>query len=367
MATTGRTEASAPAASDVAATCRDAGLVRFVGASRGDALAALGVLAGVLDDEGIPYQAGLRQWPDADAGAGDADATIAVGLSTPWATHDLGTSPIETAYAVADELGSPDPVLGLAGLAAGEEPVTGSIHEDAVAAGIERRPGLGIPVADPAEGLAHTTLVHGPFSSDPDAAAATLDEAADGRERASAAALGIGADAPVDARAGEAIQRCLRPHAGGPFETVGGYADVLDALARRDPGLGIARCLGYGDPAEALDVWREHGREVHKSVEGADTRRHDGIVTATIEAEDAVVEPVARLLRDFRAVEPVVLVRGRDAAAVATREGHDAAGLLESARDEGSTPVVGGSRIASIPRADDALESAVREAAGRQQ
>lgn len=365
MATTGHAEASAPAASDVAATCREAGLVRLVGASRGDALAALGCLAGVLDDAGVPFQAGLHQWPDTDAGATDADATIAIGIPTPEATHDLGTAPVETAYAVADELGRPDPVLGLAGLIAGEEPATGTIHEDAVAAGIDRRPGLAIPTDDPADGLAHSTLAHGPFSDEPAAAAETLDGADDGRGRASAVTLAVGADAPVDAPAGVAIERLLRPYAGGRFETVGGYADVLDALARQDPGRGIALSLGYGDTEDALDVWREHGREVHRAVDAAETRRHDGIVTATVDADDAVLEPVSRLLRDFRAVEPVVLVRGRDASAVATRQSHDAASLLEHAGDETSTPVAGGPRLASTPRADESLESAVREAAGR--
>lgn len=360
MAATERAEEST--ADRVAASLGDAGFVRLVAAPRGDALAALGVLCRALGDRRVPFQAAVRRVSDAAADT-EADATVALGLADADATHGFATAPVAGAYAVASALSTPDAVLGLAGTVASGRVASGRVADDAETAGLSRRPGLVIPTADPVDGVAHSTLVHGPFSGDTDAASALVGEfdasEAEWRRLASDLALAVAESAPPTSRAGTAIERVLRPHAGGPFETVGGYADVLDALARRRPGLAIATVLGDVDPDAALDVWRSHGRAVHDAVASATVRRHDGLVVADAPADDSAVESVARLLRDFRSPEPAVYVVGRDRSALAVGEGADAAALLRDAVGEG-TAVGGTARVASAAADADDVEAALR-------
>lgn len=362
MSTAGRPHESTAAPSDVAAACRDAGLVRLVGAADGDALAATGLIAGALSEVAIPFQASVTPVPTTDGtdrDATEADAAVTVGApGGDLALTDTPTSAV--AHAVARELGAdPDPVLALAGVtAAGRAPgefpdlletaESAQTGESAQTAepprrgGIRRRAGVAIPTGDLADGLAHTTLAHAPFSGDPEAAESELSTLEDraGRRVASLLALATVGEAPP--RAAEAVERALRPYVpGGPYATVGGYADVLDAVARERPGTGLALVLGYGaDDAtreEALAAWRDHAARAHASVRQADTSRHAGIVVARA---DGPVGTVARLLRDFRSPEPVVLtLSGGEAAAAAVDR--DVDGLLRAATSAGGGECIG--------------------------
>jgi hypothetical protein len=329
MSTTGRPDGPAPGSSELAASLRQAEFVRLVGAGNGDALAAVGVLAGALDEADTPFQATVSPLPAAADRATDADHTVALGR--PLGDADLtlgidGTASRE-AYEVAAALGSPDPALALAGIVAAGELPDGRPLEDAEAAGLDRRPGLAAPTADPVDAVVHSPLVHAPVSGDPERAADLLADVATGdmnedahRRVASLVALAVGGDESGTARGAEAVERFLSPHAGGPFETVGGYADVLDALARTRPGLGVALALGTGDRDAALEIWRDHGKRAHAAVRGATTGRYDGLFVARCDG-DAPVGTVARLVRDFRSPEPVVLVvADGEAAAVRTDE-----------------------------------------------
>jgi hypothetical protein len=311
-----RPDANAPVASDVAAACRGAGLVRLVGTADGDGLAAVGVLARALSASEVPFQASVTRFPDPATGT-DADVTVTVGAAGGDVALE-GTPASVPAFAAARELdpGAADPVLALAGaVAAGATPGDDSagLLEAAEETGLERRPGLAVPVADAADGLAHSTLVHLPVSGDLDAARAELAAVAGGestpesrKRAASMVALRAVADAPT--RAARAVERVLRPHSGGPFETVGGYADVLDAVARERPGTGVALALGHDADAAALSAWRDHAGAAHRAVREADTGRYDG---AFVVRTDGPVGTVARLVRDYRSPEPVVLVLGR--------------------------------------------------------
>lgn len=370
MATTERPEASGPAASAVAARCQDAGLVRLVGTPRGRDLAAVGLLARALADAGVPFQAAIERDPRDPAT--DVDATLALGHDHGGPTYALEADPVSRAYAVAAELAEPDPILGLAGVIAAAGDPAGPIYEDATGAGVHRRPGLALPTADLADGLAHSTLAHGPFSKDTAAARTLVAEAdpgeqpaADDRRRlASAVVLAVAAESPPDSRAGQRIERLLRPFVGGPVDTVGGYADVLDALARRAPGRGLATALGSVDVEAALSVWRGHADEVHRGVESAAVRRHDGLEVAHVDGvAESALEPIARLRRDFRAREPAVLVLGDTRAALATADADHAARTLREADTEAGC-VVGDACLASGPLRDVDLETAVEAAVG---
>jgi len=327
MSTAGRSHEEAPAASDIATQLKTAGFVRLVSAADADSLASAGVLARALDAVDTPFQVSVaRPWASADRTT-DADVTVALGpagVDGDVTLSGVSESASATTFEAARELDteSADPILALAGAQAATGPTTSPLAD---IAGLDRRPGVAIPTADLADGLAHTTLTHAPFSGDPDAARAVLDgvdPAADdhGRRVASLLALSVLSTETASERAAETIGRVVHPYDGGPFETIGGYADVLDATVKEDPGTAVALALGHDLHDEALDAWRRHARSAHAAIEAATTGRYDGLLVVRDDG-DVPVETVARLFRDVRSPEPVVLALtdGR-AAAVATPE-----------------------------------------------
>ncbi|NHN58362.1 MULTISPECIES: exonuclease RecJ [Halorussus] len=383
MSTSGRsgTDGPAPSAGDVAAGLREADFVRVLARADGDCLAAAGLLAGALAERGVPYQIRVGRFgetlarPGDDAGAdsdetdgrGPADpddTTVGIGLDDAADVSLPGeAAPASvTAFDAARDLGaSPDPVLALAGAVAAGHPAgageSAHVLEQAGESAIERRPGVGVPTDDLADGLAHSTLAHAEYSGDREAAQATLaelglpaelDESAHRRVASEYALAVAGAEGATD-RAAESVERALRPHAitddesddrssAGPFATVEGYADVLDAVARERPGTGVALALGHGARTDALDAWRDHAARAHRVLREGTTGRYDGLLA--LRTEDAPVETVARLLRDFRSPEPVALVVSESeaaAAAVADADGRVGPAMTDAARAVGGT------------------------------
>lgn len=368
MSTTDRPGADL-APGDVAVRLRDADFVRLVAAADGDALAATGLLGRALADAGVPYQASVCRFPD--VGSTDADVTVGLG-------HDdgdvafTGATPVSTtAYAIADELDAdPDPVLALAGAtAAGVVPGDGSagILEAATERDlVERRPGVAVPTADLVDGLAHSTLLHATFSGNVDAIrdelssldlSGTPDESGH-RRLASLVALSVVDDAPP--RAADAVERALRPYVtADPYATVGGHADVLEAVVRAQPGTGLALVLGHGSRTSALDAWREHAAAAHGALREADLARHRGLTAVFV--GDAPVETVARLCRDYRSPEPVAVVVGEAVAAVATTD-RDAGDLAHEAAHACGGTGAGRDRLGYADVEDgEAFVDAVRE------
>lgn len=376
MATTGRPQHDADADA-LADTLAAASFVHVVAHADGDALGASALFARALDGVDVPYQVSLvRSAATAERRLSDADGTtLAVGLGPDAESgRELDADAVSTgrpvsqhAYDVAQTLhgntDAADAALALAGVLAANSSATptDSLVE---AAGVTRRPGVGIPTADLADGLAHSTLFHAGISGDDAQAGALLaelelpaevDESAH-RRLASRVALDATA-APAGPRATVAIERALRPHvlADGPVETAEGYADVLDALARAEPGLGVAFALGHADRAAALDVWRETARRAHRSLRRVDPERHSGLVVAACgeaagesTSETAAAVPlwtVARLLRDYRADQPAVLVYEGDAAVLATLADHDI-DARDTLADAGASDVGGTATLA---------------------
>ena len=382
MSTTARAEDS-PAASEVAGRLREAGFVRLVGAATGDALAASGILARALSTRDTPFQVSLATLPGDAERSTDADCTVAVGRSDPAADCSLSgiaTPASETAFEVARSLDAdPDVALALAGCVADGRVLGGSVAEAAEAVGFERRPGLAVPTTDLVDGLAHSTLVHAPFSGDPESVAEALAglglDATDGtldastlaeearRRVASLVTLSTVGDDDVPSRGGHAVERVLRPSLGGPFETIGGYADVLDAVARDQPGTGVALALGHDVGDVALDVWRSHALRAHAGVAQATTGRYDGLFVARAETEDAPVGTMARLAHDYRSPEPVTLAVADGVAAVVTDD-QDVEAVLTTAA-EGVDGVAGATGTTGRVRFDvetGAFITAFREA-----
>jgi len=389
MSTTGpeRNDAGEPTASDVAGRVDDAGFVRIVGATTGDGLAAGAVLARTLAALDRPFQMSLAPLA-ADAARGtDADCTVAVGRADASADlHLPGTArpASETAFAVARELGvagtaDPDPNekllgLALAGVHADGRVADSPVVERAGDAGFQRRPGLAVPTTDLADGLAHSTLVHLSVSGDRAAAAdllaefdlptdATgLDEEAR-RRVASLVAIEATGDDDVPPRGGEAVERLCRPFAGGPAETVGGYADVLDAVARERPGTGIALALGQDVFDDAVEAWRDHADRAHAAVREADTGRYDGLFVARPPGSDAPVGTVARLVHAYRSPEPVTLVAvDGTAAVVADDRDLDAVVRTAAQRLDGAGEATGTTGRARFDAEASAFVAATREA-----
>jgi hypothetical protein len=377
MSTTGSPDGTADPTSDVAAALREAAFVRLVAAADGDALAALGVLADTLGAAGTPFQATVTPLPEPADRATDVDLTLALGRPAAAADATLGVDGVASSatHEVAGELGppgfDPDAVLATAGALAAET-VPADLAAPVEEAGLEHRPGLAGPTDDPVDALAHSTLLCAPVSGDPEAAAdllgdvETADMDDDARRRvASLAALVVAGDADGTSRGAEAVERFLRPYAGGPFGTLGGYGDVLDALARTRPGLGVAVALGAGDGEAALSAWREHGRRAHRAVGAARTGRYDGLFAVRCDG-DVPAGTVARLVRDFRSPEPVVLVvADGEAAAVRTPEASLDVGTAMAAAAETVAGTGGGTTTrgrAVFEAEDSAFVVAFREA-----
>jgi hypothetical protein len=318
----------------------EADFVTVSAAATGDALAATGLLVRACRAAGAPFQSRVR--PDPETPAPDDDTvTIRVGDEAP---ADLvltgGARPASLdAYAVAAAVdgADPSPALALAGVkAAGVTPGadgTGALLDAAKRGGlVARRPGLSVPTSDLADGLASSTRLRAPVSGDSEGARAFLahldlpatlgDEAH--RRVASLVAVEAATSEGASDRAPMAIEWLLRPYATpeGPFETLGGYADVLDAVAREAPGAGVALALGADEARDAaLGAWRDHARGVHNLLDEVTTARYDGVFVAR--ADDAApgrLATAARLLRDYRSPEPVALVVAEGAAAASATE-----------------------------------------------
>ena len=93
---------------------------------------------------------------------------------------------------------------------------------------------------------------------------------------------------------------------------------MLEAVARERPGTGVALALGHDANADALDAWRTHAERAHEVLREGTTGRYDGLFA--LRTDEAPVETVARLLRDFRSPEPVALVVSESEAAAAAAE-----------------------------------------------
>jgi len=335
-----------PAPDALAGVLADAPFARLVATDDGDALAAAALLARALRAVGTPFQVRVSCDPVPDAG--DAVAVTVGADRGPYALPGTGRPASADAFATARALGDdPDPVVALAGVvAAGSVPGTDGSGDALEAAErselVRRRPGVALPTADLADGLAASTLVRAPYSGDGEATRAALVELglpADldddtHRRLASLVAVDVADAEGASTRAASVVERALRPYAtvgdAAPFETVGGYADVLDALAREAPGTGVALALD-DDPSDglrtaALDAWRTHGLTAHRALDAATTGRYDGCFVARVDpagdgsegggdsedgdaARDAatVLPTIARLVRDFRSPEPVAV------------------------------------------------------------
>ncbi|WP_396613014.1 exonuclease [Haloferax sp. S1W] len=360
-------------AADAAAVLREATFVRLRVYASGAAVAAAGVLGRALRTRNIPFR--IRA-TDAPEPAANDDVAVAVGLSE--TDRDLELDPRD-AVSVTRELGvDPDPAVALAGLhAAGVSPEDDSeLMDAATGAGIESRPGVAVPTGDLADGIAHSTLVHAPVSADREAAQAMLAELSLPAELDADAHRRVASLVAIEATGGEAtprattaVERALHPHAtpDGPFETVGGFADVLDATVKEAPGTAVALALGHDVRETALDAWRDHAQATHAALREASTGRYESLYVLSCDlSSPGRLATVARLARDFRSPEPTVLAVGAGAAALVST---GPAGLDEqlaaAATELGDASATGSKQEATItfdPAVDSAdVVAAVRE------
>lgn len=388
MPATSRAAQDAPAASDAAATLREAPLARLVLRRDGDAVAAAGVLARALRAIDVPVQVSptaTEAERSARVDAGDPDAaTVAIG-PVPGADLTFGSTdrPVSIAAAeIARELGvDPDPVLALAGIvAAGELPgdAAPEVLERAEAAGLERRDGVGLATEDLVDGLAHSLSVHAEFSGDRAETADVLGDVgldADDREHqhdltdeqrrdvASLVAVTV-TEGPAPEVAAETVERTLRPHhVAGPVPTVEGYADLLSTVAVADPGLAVAHAVGDLDVDTLHAAWRDASEATHAALADADPARYDGV--AVYDAGDAPPELVAALARDARSPEPVALAIGTDAIGVAVRGDRMLADCVDAVASEAGGDADVTARYGVVRDPSDRTETALVEAIRR--
>jgi hypothetical protein len=339
-----------PTPSDLEGALRGADFVRLVAAADADSVAAAALLADALGQQETPYQTSVVPLAQPAARDTDADLTVGIGRTVTGSDSTIGLTDgaARTAHAVARELGAGDLPLALAGTVAREGHPGDELATVAADHGLERRPGVAVPTADLADGLAHSTRVHAPFSGADDVESELgieipTEPSEDGqRKLASAVALSVADDPEGTAQGSEAVEQVLRPLSGGPFETIGGYADVLGALAREQPGLAVVLAVGKLDSDRALEHWRRHGQRAHEALRTATTSRYDGLYVLQCDA-DVPVETVAELAADYRSPEPVTLAVGNGVAAVVGEESETLTDSLDTAATaaDGTSEVVG--------------------------
>lgn len=395
------------AAHTVASTVAAAPFVRIFGHADGDALAACGLLAVALRDREIPFRVHVSTDPAGDAvdaverddGERDGSQTIVVSrgqrgpadLVVP-ARDDRQPASVAAA-AISRELGvDPDPVIALAGVIAAGETPGGAGGDDLLAAAesaalVERRPGVAVPTADLATDLAHSTRLDAAFSGDVDAADELLadlsiptdSDAEIGEETwtqlASAVAVATATADTAAPQAADSVEAALRPYATptAPFATLGGYADVLSALAHEAPGVAVSLAFGAsGAVSKALATWRDHAAAAHAALDAPTTGRYEGVYVLRVETDRPSVLPtVARLAREFRSPEPVALVvsepiDGRRRAALAASKPRGLADVTATVArefdgDAGGTPTQATLAVDDSV-ADGELIAAIREA-----
>lgn len=384
--------ADADAAATVASAVAAAPFVHIFAHADGDSVAACGLLAVALREHAVPFRIHISADPAGDSAAADnepdaaASRTLVVGgdsagLSIP----SRGQPASVTAATISRELGiDPDPVLALAGVVASGETPGGAGSEQLLDRAeregrIARRPGVGLPTTEFAD-LAYTTRLDAPFTGDTQAVRELVDAvAADDSEEthrrlASTVAVETATADSAAAVAANSVGACLRPYATpkGPFATLGGYADVLSALACRSPGAAVAVTV---DPAstieEALDCWRAHGDATHAALTDPISGRYDGVYVSRVSTDQPSVLPaVARLTRQYRSPEPVALVvtsepiAGSHHAAVAAGEPQGLAAAMATVADEFAGESGGTTTAATLKVTDvgtDRLIAACRE------
>jgi len=193
MATVDR-ESEKRAGTDVATRLSTAPFVRIVARADGDGVAAAGTVARALAASGVPFQVATGRTAADRVARAEVDAdgeTLLVGATpTPGDALELpdataGAPLSARAWRVADALldgraeRSRVATLSLAGaVAASVTPGTAGTASVLEVVDLDRRPGVATPTT-PVDGLAHSTLVHGPFSGSPERARETLGPVAE--------------------------------------------------------------------------------------------------------------------------------------------------------------------------------------------
>ncbi len=299
-----RTNADANAVTERLVT---ASFVQLVPTLSVDALAATRLLLASLVRRDVPFQVTRRT----DAVPGGT-THVAVGCNSPSADVVLSPGSATTeAVAILDALGD----HGVAGWSSVGKTFSAPQPAD------ETPSVIGVPTPDDPTGLADATLVHGPFSSDPESAGRLLARGT-GRDVATAVTIDTlcaGTTSPPLADAIETFLRA-RPTPDGPFATTAGTADVLDVLVDVDPGLAIALACGHDAIADrALKRWHTHSAAVHAAVE------HAATTTGEIELDGdlAPVGATARLIRTVTAPDKPIIVRNGTRISVASPDPGD--------------------------------------------
>ncbi|MDZ7729997.1 MAG: hypothetical protein U5K37_01795 [Natrialbaceae archaeon] len=162
--------------------------------------------------------------------------------------------------------------------------------------------------------------------------------------------------------AATAIRNCLHPYAiqEGPFATVGGYAEVLEALGQVDPGAGLALALEETSSEAALETWRSVGQAVHESIDTGELQIRDGLAVLETAAEPQRL--IADLLLAYRSPEPTVLVVGDDEAAISSHAAcHDALAAIAASEDAYDTVADGTAGTATVDAGTDDLVETLEE------
>ena len=347
MATTDR-ETDIQRGDDLASRIRSADMVAMSTSESAEAIAATGLLVGALQAIEHPFHVRVGRLPTVTYV--DRLTTVSVGEADPTADIVFPAPVIDDVCGLVHDLDqTPDSTLTAVSRISWGVPHTLSD---------QRTPGIGL-VEELPDGLAHSTLVHGPWSSE----ANEITHEQNDRDLASEVVLETLAASPCQRRTGEALKQAVNPVPleEGPFSTIEGYADILGVLTDVDPGLALALVCGQLDRREeALSTWRSAAQAIHKAIQDGPATQHDEIaVYRDVEAAPAML---ARLAQQFSVnAETVIAIADGSvgvAGSPATIETVSTIDAIESPVRQRPTLLSG-----AVSGSPDAIETAVTEVA----
>lgn len=290
-----------------------------------DSLVTAGIIARFCREQGIPFHVKPVRTTGSLRESSDSAGNEHLRLHVPTEPADTTTPLCYRVHQQITEHGtSLDPYFTLAGILASDYDPADVAPSLLEASAAQDADGIATPTTDWSTGLAASTLHHADYSGDPDATQSALDSfgistpsEATKRELASFAAVTNVTSSLSTAQSAVGLDRFLEPTTiKHPYQSLGGYSDIIRVLSSPSPGRVIS--LALPDPAyDAIrSSWQTHATQAHQAIKEATITSTGHYRRADVQT-DHVITP-ARLL-SYHAPESIVFAANQTHIALNTR------------------------------------------------